>query len=61
MRGEHADSDMLSAKGSEANLGTNNPMVTDDFSDCVPVGARELDAIERYLGAEIDRLLRLCK
>ncbi len=61
MGGEHADCDMFSTKGSEADLGTNNPMVTDDFSDCVPVGARELDAIERYLGAEINQLLRLCK
>lgn len=61
MRGEHADSHMLSSQGSKADFGTNNPIVTDDFRDLVPVGARELDAIERYLGAEIDEILRLCK
>lgn len=59
--GEHADNHMLSSKGITADFGTNNPIVTDEFSDFVPVGARELDAIERYLGAEIDQLLRLCK
>lgn len=41
--------------------GTTNPIVTDDFGDPVPTCDRELDAIERYLGAEIDQLLRLCK
>ena len=59
--GEHAETHMLSRKGSQADFGTNNPIVTNDFSDLVPVGDRELDAIDRYVGAEIDQLLRLCK
>jgi hypothetical protein len=45
----------------EAEVGRSDPAVTDDLGDPVPTRDRELDAIERYLGAEIDHLLRLCK
>lgn len=61
MCGEHTDSHMLSSKGRNADVGTNNPEVTDNFSYRMPVSTRELDAIERYLGVEIDQLLRHCK
>ena len=44
-----------------AEIGAGNPIVTDDLGHPVPTHDRELDAIERYLGAEIDHLLRLCK
>lgn len=57
-RGEHADSQILLSKVRKTDVGTNNPKVGDDFSYRVPVSARELDAIERYLGEEIDQLLR---
>ena len=50
-----------SSKGSRVDWGTSNYTVTDNFNDRVPASARELDTIERYLGAEIDRLLRTCK
>lgn len=60
-RRKPADRPTLTSTGSWADFGTNNPIAADDFSDPVPVCARELDAIERYLGAEIDQLLRLCK
>lgn len=44
-----------------AEIGAGNPIVTDDLGYPVPTRDRELDAIERYLCAEIDHLLRLCK
>lgn len=44
-----------------AEIGADNPIVIDDLGYPVPTRDRELDAIERYLGAEIDQLLRLCK
>lgn len=45
----------------KVQVGTSDPAVTDDLGHPVPTRDRELDAIERYLGAEIDQLLRLCK
>lgn len=45
----------------KVQVGTSDPAVTDDLGHPVPTHDRELDAIERYLGAEIDQLLRLCK
>ena len=44
-----------------AEIDAGNLVVTDDLGCPVPTRDRELDAIERYLGAEIDQLLRLCK
>lgn len=44
-----------------AEIGAGNLIVIDDLGYPVPTRDRELDAIERYLGAEIDQLLRLCK
>jgi hypothetical protein len=46
---------------SKAEVGTGDPAVTDDLGHPFPPHDRELDAIERYLGADIDQLLRLCK
>lgn len=45
----------------KAEVGTSDPAMTDDLGHPVPTRDRELDAIERYLGADIDHLLRLCK